>query len=470
MKLKFILLNIIIAALLTGCKDDLNSTGNGVLEEDEEIIVRLDTFDLKSSLESATHIISMPDSFLLGEIENKYGDLKAEIITQFACPIGYDYPAGTTMDSVCLSLLYTSWVGDGNAPMAFRAYELDKTTLNYNAVYYSDIDVNKYCSPTSLNTELLDNPRVLLPNNPDTIIDNVRLVEFKMTDAFANKFFNIRSFDSQEAFSQAFKGLYITPVFGSSNILNINMLSVTVYFHFVRTYTDIDGVEHKDTIQDSKAFYANSEVQEVNRFTILNKDQMTQDLKKESDSLNFIVAPAGIYTQIQFPMQHMKSVIETKLNGKRAYVNKAQLKVNVLYDPTKADSKKTRDDWSAPASHMLLLRDTIVDTYFSDRSILLTTDDAILSELYTGKNSDGTNYYYYSFDMSYLLTAKLRKASQPDTLKMTMVPVEVEYTSYNSSYDAISAIRQAQTVSTTVIPSANNAKTPLRLEVVYSGF
>ena len=123
---------------------------------------------------------------------------------------------------------------------------------------------------------------------------------------------------------------------------------------------------------------------------------------------------------------------------------------------------------------MLLLRDTLVtdNKYFKDKTILLTTDDAILSEIMTGKESDGTTYYYYSFDMSHLLTAKLRNSSEPDTLKMTMVPVEVEYTSTSSSSSsyAVSAIRQAQTYSTTVVPSANNPKTPLRLEVVYSGF
>lgn len=474
MHFRYTILYIIIATLLGGCKDDSLATGSNVLEEDEGIIVRLDTFDLKSSLQQTNNIISMPDSFMLGEIDNKYGDLKAEIVSQFACPIGYDYPEGTILDSVCLTLLYTSWIGDGNAPLAIRAYELDKKTLNYNATYYSDINIDNYCSEASRQIELFDNPPVLLPNSPDSIIEGVYMVDFKMTDEFAQKFFAIRNFNTQEDFCKIFKGLYITPVFGSSSILNISMLAVNVYFHFERNYIDPAGVAHKDTIYDNKAFYANNEVQQVNRFTVPNKDLTFQDLQKESDSINVIVAPAGIYTQIQFPMGEMKKEIEKKLNNKRAYVNKAQLKVNILYDQSKAESSKTRDDWGIPASNMLLLRDTLVtdNKYFKDKTILLTTDDAILSEIMTGKESDGTTYYYYSFDMSHLLTAKLRNSSEPDTLKMTMVPVEVEYTSTSSSSSsyAVSAIRQAQTYSTTVVPSANNPKTPLRLEVVYSGF
>ena len=92
MRNKFFFSILVLAALLSACKDDSNTAGGSILEKEDEIYVRTDTFSISSSLVQCDSIVSMPDSFLLGEMENKYGTIHSDVLAQFACPIGFRYP------------------------------------------------------------------------------------------------------------------------------------------------------------------------------------------------------------------------------------------------------------------------------------------------------------------------------------------------------------------------------------------
>ena len=131
------LIGIIVSVLccMAACKNDVADTGQSVLDAEDRIIVLADTFVFHSGIDSCNAIISQADSFLLGEIETDYGLLRASILTQFACPEGYHYPAGfavDSVDSVCLFMYYGSWEGDDLSPMSIDAYMMDKKTFRYS--------------------------------------------------------------------------------------------------------------------------------------------------------------------------------------------------------------------------------------------------------------------------------------------------------------------------------------------------
>jgi hypothetical protein len=105
---------------------------------------------------------------------------------------------------------------------------------------------------------------------------------------------------------------------------------------------------------------------------------------------------------------------------------------------------------------------------------MVMTEYAILSDLLTGYDSIGNAFYYYSFDISQMLTAKLREDTE-DLLKdsimvLTLVPVSTETNTTSSGTTNVTSIKQRQTPTATVIPSPTNPETPLILEVIYSGF
>lgn len=458
-----------ISALVCGCKNDTTRTGWGMLDPDDSIIVLADTFPVTSGIDSCEAIISQPDSFLLGEMETDYGLLRASILTQLACPEGYVYPTGAEVDSICLFMYYSSWVGDGSAPIAINAYMLDKNTFTYSGTYPTDLNIDDYCTRDH---SILVNRRIVaaqekmdsLRNDDGTYTPMLRM---RLNDDFMNYFWAIRSFEDQVSFNNKFKGLLLETSFGSSTILNVTDVALGVFYHFSYSKAGRDT-----TVNDMKAFYANSEVRTVNHIHYRDKAEWVESMKKDSDSYNYIVAPAGIYTRMCFPMarivdsMQLKLAIDTLPDGevryKRPYVNLAQVRVDVENVFAGSSTEKVRNDWLQPASHMLMVNEKSMNRFFRDKELPSDTC-ALLSALTQGKDSAGNAIYYYTYDLSDLLTRQLRQDSLDSELNMILVPVSVS----TGTTGAITAVRQQQTVSATKIRSAKNG---VNLKLVYSGF
>lgn len=448
---------------LTACKDDMASSGMSVIPDDDAIVVNVDTFGVTSALMQADFIYSAPDSFLLGECDSRFGTIHADILAQFTCPTGFEYPEGAEVDSVCIFLYYNSWYGDGNSPMSLAVYELDKATFSYTEAYPSNLAVEDYCTMDA-SSSVLSRKRVITASSPtDSVYSSsagkyVPYVRFRTSDEFAHSFFARKDYSSQSVFNEAFKGLYITSDFGSATLLHVGQLTMALYYHF--TY---DKAGRDTTVTDMKSFYANAEVRQVNRFLYLNR--YMDRLEAESDSVNYIVSPANIYTRLTIPMQMMTDTIRTQLADKRPYVNLAKLTVDVLNVYTGATADKTVDDWAQPAAYMLLVKETALDRFFRNRELPSDTC-AILATLASGTDAEGDKTYYYAYDISTLLTQQLRQVQTVDSLRMVLVPVSVEVGSSSS----ILSVQPQQTMSVTTIRSAHNEANPMRLEVVYSGF
>ena len=128
--------------------------------------------------------------------------------------------------------------------------------------------------------------------------------------------------------------------------------------------------------------------------------------------------------------------------------------------------QKTRNDWLQPADNMLLIRESSLERFFSDKELPSDTC-ALLSQLTQGTDSVGNTIYYYTYDMSDFMTNQLRKETNDTLLNMLLVPVTVETSTTAYSTSAVSSVRQQQTVSATKIRSAKNG---MKFELVYSGF
>jgi len=448
------------------CKNDVATTGESVLDEDDAIIVLADTFSLVSAIDSCRAIISQADSFLLGEIETDYGLLRASILTQLACPEGYTYPEGFTVDavdSICLFLNYSSWVGDANTPMAIDAYMMDRGTFLYNGTYPTDLNIGDYCSREK---SILTNHRIVVASEKlDSMVNQdgsySPMVRMRVNDDFMRYFASIQSFESQNQFNEVFNGLLIETSFGSSTILNISDIALGVYYHFSYKKGDRDTL-----VNDVKAFYANSEVRTVNHLVYQDKKEWIETLQKDSDTYNYIIAPAGVYTRMRFPMAQIADTIYDKVGEKRPYVNKAEVQVAVKNMFTGTASDITRNDWLQPASYMLLIREESMERFFKNRELPSDTC-ALLGQLTQGTDSLGDAIYYYTYDLSDFMTNQLRQETNDSILNMLLVPVTVETSVTSYSTTAVSSVRQEQTVSATKIISAKNG---MKFELVYSGF
>jgi hypothetical protein len=287
-------------------------------------------------------------------------------------------------------------------------------------------------------------------------------IRIRLSDQFAKRFFSIRDFSSQEAFSQLFKGLYITTDFGGSTVLYVKQLSMAVYYHF--SYPRAD--ESDSIVSDAKMFYANSEVRQINRYIYPDRDEVIAELQQNTDS-NFVVSPANIHTRLSIDLDSIFRRMETQLGDAgsyRVYVNRANLTVDLLYDAEKS-SERPRDEWDVPASYMLLVQEDKMDTFFASNELPSDTI-AILSSLTTVVDTIGNVSYNYSYDLSGLLTYQLRADSRPEKLNFILVPVSVQ----TSSSGSILSVKPQQTITATCIRSANSGSQPMDVEMVYSGF
>ena len=466
------LLVMLIACCMTACKDDSSSAGSAILSPEDAIIVMADTFPLTSTVENSGSIISQSDSCLLGEIETDFGVLRASIMTQLACPEGYHYPSGELIkdlkvDSICLYIYYSSWVGDGFSPLALNVYMLDKKTFSYYGKYPSDIKIEDYCSRDQ---SILMNRRIVVASEKlDSIQDSegnyVPMLRMRVNDEFRDYFWSIQSFESQDKFNQQFKGLLLESSFGSSTMLNISDMALGVFYSF--TY---EKAGRDTTVHDMKPFYANSEVRTVNHLKYEDKEALVEELKKDSDTYNYIIAPAGVHTRITFPMGRIADTIMSQMKEgdrvvKRPYVNKAQVNISVENIFQGSSSDITRNDWLQPSNYMLLIKEESMERFFANREVPSDTC-ALLSSLIQSTDSVGDAIYYYTFDMSDFLTNQLRKKDQPSELNMLLIPVSVN-TGTTSTTTSISSVKQQETLAATVIRSAKNG---MRFEIVYCGF
>lgn len=468
-KSKIALSLLSIFLLLLGCSDDVANAGSSLLNEEDQIRVKSDTFAVVSALDSCTAIQLTPDSFLLGECETHFGTIRADLLTQLACPEGFEYPNADAaeVDSICLYLYYRNWHGDGNAPLGITVYEMDKATLLPNQPYPSNLSEKEYCSLTN-ETRITSASHIVVPSvRVDSAYSTesesfVSCVRMRLTDEFADRFFAIRDFSSQEAFNNQFKGLYIRTDFGGSSVLYVNDIIMSVHYH---TTLSRPGVE--DTVvYDTKSFYVNEEVRQVNRYIYPERNNKLKHYAAVKDT-SYIVSPANMYTRLSVCMDSIYQRIEMQLgpsDNYRVYVNRANLTIDVLYSDS--STGRPRDSWDRPASYMMLIKESSFNSFFS-KNEMPTDTNAIVATLTATADSLDNKSYSYTYDLSAMLTQQLRTAEKVDSLHFMLVPVAV---SANASTGAISSVKQLQTISATYIRSANNPIDPMDIEFVYSGF
>lgn len=462
----YLLLLILIA--LVGCNENNSISAGASTLPENDIRVMSDTFGVTSQLDSCIAISLTPDSFLLGECVTHFGTLKADILTQLACPEGFKYPNETAVvDSVCLYLYYNNWYGDGKSPLGIAVYEMDQNTIKDNLLYQSNIQLADYCSLNPV-TYISNQSNIIIPATPvDSSYSSqsesyVPTIRIKLSNEFAQRFFQIKDFSSQKAFNELFKGLYICTDFGGSNVLYVTDITMTVFYHFTMQRPGMNDT----IINDTRAFYANEEVRQVNRYSYPNRQSILTHYSQVNDT-NYIVSPANIYTELSVRIDSIYERINQQIGDTsqyRVYVNKADLNIDVLYSDSATG--RPRDRWDTPASHMMLIQKEEINTFFS-KNEMPSDSVAIIAALTATSDTLGNINYKYTYDLSKLLTRQIRNKVQTEYLNFVLVPVAV---TSNTSTGSIQSVKPLQTISATLIRSANNQETPMDIEMVYAGF
>ena len=453
-----VILLFLLSFLTFSCTDTLTDIGKNTLSNSDSIIVKGDTFHLSSSSVFVKSITSQPDSFLLGTFyDTKFGTIRAEILAQLNCPVGFKFPANAVADSAKIYLSYYSCFGDTLSPIDVNIYEMNKATFSYTGVYSSDT-LPSYFSDRSI--KLGERIFKAGPNSSTR-----KSISFKMDNSFLTRFKNDTYYNSTSAFTNFFKGLYITANFGAATLLNIGrqQLNLLYYYHYpAYKLKDINGNDSIVMVNDYLTFPASKEVRQVN--CIQHPDRSSVVL---NDQVNYISSPANLQTQVTLRLNDIRTKLNAGVNGKKLTINSALLRVDV----TDTD----QDTLLHPVvKYLLLVKESLKDSVFENKELPTDTRSVLATYTVSLKTGSTTEYeHYYTFSVAKLIANELKNAKDKaniEPLNLRLIPVAVGTTTSSSGTTSISSVKQQYLMGAVSVKSAQNTNSPMRLSVVYSGF
>jgi hypothetical protein len=462
MKAYPILLVFLISLFIYSCTDSITGIGTIIQSKSDDVAVSTDTFHLTSDTVLVSSILSQPDSFLLGTFyDKKFGTIKADILAQLNCPVGYKFPKGTLPDSCKIYLSYYSCFGDTLSPIDINIYEINKKRFYYSDLLYSNLNPSVYSDNQA--TKLSE--KIVVAGANSNLSKNII---FKLDTTFVRRFFNGSStYSSSENFLDFFKGIYITTKLGASTLLNIGreQINMEFFYHYPAYISkDIHGNDSIVYRNDHRTFPASKEVRQVNCIQYPDRGTVVHP----SSDVNYIASPANLQTRITLPLNKISTRLNTKVNGKNLTINSGLIKIEVT-------DVQQDTILHPPLEYILLVKESAVDRIFKNNE--LPSDTCSILARYTSTQIGSTGVYeqYYKYDIAKLIVnelkiAKTKGISPPEKLYLRLVPVAINTTTNSSGTMSITSLKQQYLMGAVTIKSGKNSTSPMRLNLVFSGF
>ncbi|MEA4905576.1 MAG: DUF4270 family protein, partial [Petrimonas sp.] len=245
-----------------------------------------------------------------------------------------------------------------------------------------------------------------------------------------------------DTFREFFPGLYVTTNFGNSTILNVNLTSLNIFYK----YLDPKGSSTKtDTIRTAE-FRLNitPEVTQINHIQN-NNDQ----LLAPNDKGTFVKSPAGVNTEITFPISDIYSKLSTRS------LNQARLMVYALPEANQDEKVKL-----SPPDYLLLVNKDSLKGFFENRRL----DDNVTS-FYASFNKET---YSYSFgNIAAMINYYKKKKKEAFDLTYCLVPVDITFTTDQYGNSKATAIYNQMKPAAVML---ENKPEKLKLDIIYTAF
>ncbi len=391
---------LVISGIFLSCNEDPSQLGLGLLPDEDNPDVRIDSFQVDAYTIGPERIVSSNKTVVsLGcYYDPVFGNFKSDFMIELTPTFPLDnIPFGEDIfiDSVHLIISYSGMVGDTFYVPQFEVYELTSPLID-SLVYYSDTD------PAGMT------------GGPNLAVSEVMLTDtLELTTQLSNAFgysllepaiaFDSLFFENDSAFDSRFYGLYVKalcPDFNGS-IITTNNIALKLQYH---TGSDPDTVSYI-FIYDNGS-YGTSRDQNVGIFM---HDYSTGNIPHLND---FNVQDTAIYIESMGGTQgiiDISGLDELKQQLGKILVNKAE-----LFIPAFVDSADLVD---FPVTMQLGLRKT------GDGDDMYIADDILYqyssySTAVTGTHLNGRfNYSRRGFD--FYLTKAMQNFFDDDNESVT---------------------------------------------------
>ncbi|MDR3704430.1 MAG: DUF4270 domain-containing protein [Paludibacteraceae bacterium] len=428
----------LFAIVLFSCTDDSLDLKNSIQPTKDEITLAADTFHLKAtdSLVASIPAKVSTDTFLLGSYTDAlYGNTKAEILAQFNCPTGWTLPTNISSPTLELKLSYTAYQAKGDSTLKINVYRMTNT-FNYSGSYSSNINSNDYASTELVGSTTKSKKSSTAESDTISIALDTTLRN-ELFDAVRN---NSSVYANDTAFTNFFKGLYISVDGSSTAIFTLSQLNMSLSY----SYKNSGGT----AISQVETFPANKEVRQVNRI-------VHDGTKPTTAGEIFVSSPAGIEANVNIPISSIRDRFKIKVANGIAYLNSTTRKLSVnsamlnleVADTSTIDYPK----------YLLLIRKSAINSFFST----LSTPDGKSSVLAQYSSSTKS----YSFSLKTYLANQLKDASVIGDDPMVLIPV---MTTYDTSSN-ITGVKYDSKLHAVALKGPTSTS-PLKLDIVVSGF
>jgi hypothetical protein len=460
MKVHHFILMLIVSASFFSCKDDnITDIGSGIMPATDKIEVAAESFNISSADFFVPSMYVRQDSFLLGTFyDETYGTTHADILAQVENPENHSFNPGMVADSVLYVMYYNKYFGDKYSPMHLSIYEMNKATFKYTQPY-----------PTNLNPFDYSDKSLFLGKKSFTAVDATKrndstYVSIKLSGDFLTRFSTLikAGYSDANPFTNAFKGIYVVPDFGSAVMLYVRRLDLEYYYHYFYTTKGSQGQDSLVKVNSMVTFPANARVRQVNRFLHPDTTAIKNKLAANANQVHYISSPANIYTRINLPLLQMQTNMQS--GGKRLAINNAKLRVDVAEVSTDALAQNL-------VRNVLLIREDNYNDFFIKRKLPDNTS-SILGTLSNERNSTtGEIDYFYSFDIAQMLATEFKNAASTGTAltnnnSFMLIPVRLKSDGNNN----VTEVDQQFLLSAVTVCGGNHNTKPMKVNVVYTRF
>ncbi len=458
MKIKSIYsLLLILVILLYSCDDTLKEIGYSIQPDIDELTMATDTLSIDAISVEVDSVFSRTKYPVLGEyLDPMFGSIRADYATEFFYPEKLDFEKDAVIDSVRLTVSYTSIIGDSLAPMSLKIYKLEdrlprkSSYTNINPTIFSDMtaSIGEQFFTGKNATSRIEYYYVGTSAYPVTVYDihvNLPTSIGQNILTFLNNYKEAHDGNTpdSETFNSFFPGLYITTGFGYSTLLNVNSTSLAVHY----TYP----VQTDSTT--TKIFKLNS----TPEVTLLNQIKNDNDqLIFDNQNHTYIKSPAGINTQITFPFSQIYSKIESHA------LNQARLVVNAIPDAITDETIKL-----TPPNYLLLIpKDSLLVENPSENGFFEKR------KLPDGKTTFVAKFnkqsYSYEFrNISSIVSHYKKLHNEPFDLVYYLVPVDATYSTGQNGTEIISSVSNLMKPSAVRIDKKSEK---MKLEMIFSSY
>lgn len=386
----------LFSVIFASCSDDLNTIGDNIRPDEDDIIVGIDTVTLTARTVSMEDSVYARTSYpLLGEYSDPvFGKVKTDYMSELFCPANTKFKDNViSIDSVLVRLACYGFTGDSISPMGLSIYEVNKPLV---ANFFTNVDPKKYVDmskPLGQNVFSLDaSPR----------INGMRWIITDLDMSVGQRFYNEwktkpSTFSSPDKFLEFFKGIYITTTFGSTRIMNMAHTFLEIHYTY-RVNVDSTSVDYL-------RFPVTQEVIQLNRV----QNTIPDNLFTNSDTRSYLKTPAGVYTEITIPL---KEIIEKTKVGE--IINSASFKIKGFSE------EEEKSTFKRPTDLLFINKDSLPNFFLKNnknnsRTSFIVTRNQSNNTYDFGNIGYAINYYadYY------------RNAQTIPDLKYLAIPVDV---------------------------------------------